>query len=255
MISFFRKIRRGLLTDNKFNRYLVYAAGEILLVVIGILIALQINNWNENRKEQGKLNTSLTSMIANLEEDIENINQQIKYNEIVLDAIDFAFKVISLPKYENTPSYSYADSVVAIANEKILLPTKTIFNSMESGSQFQWITDQVLTESIYSYYGFIDQVNNITKTNNKFVQDRIEQFIHQDMELGSFFPKTNPYSDKRKSKIDNTKIIRESVILENVLISRKIRSLSEIDRLENANTNAKGLINLIEIYLKQNKSK
>ncbi|MFT7066002.1 MAG: hypothetical protein ACJAUO_001580, partial [Sediminicola sp.] len=51
MIKFFRKIRQKMLTENKFSKYLLYAIGEIILVVIGILIALSINNWNENRKE------------------------------------------------------------------------------------------------------------------------------------------------------------------------------------------------------------
>jgi hypothetical protein len=50
MIKFFRKIRQRLLTENKFSKYLLYAIGEIILVVIGILIALQINNWNDERK-------------------------------------------------------------------------------------------------------------------------------------------------------------------------------------------------------------
>ena len=49
MIHFFRKIRQRLLTQNRFTKYLLYAIGEILLVVIGILIALQVNNWNEER--------------------------------------------------------------------------------------------------------------------------------------------------------------------------------------------------------------
>ncbi|MCB0818869.1 MAG: hypothetical protein KDB77_15265, partial [Flavobacteriales bacterium] len=49
MIKFFRNIRQKLLAENKFSRYLVYAIGEIFLVVIGILIALQINNWNADR--------------------------------------------------------------------------------------------------------------------------------------------------------------------------------------------------------------
>jgi len=47
MIKFFRKIRQQLLAENKFTKYLIYAIGEIVLVVIGILIALSINNWNE----------------------------------------------------------------------------------------------------------------------------------------------------------------------------------------------------------------
>ena len=56
MINFFRKTRKKLADDNKFFKYSRYAIGEIVLVVIGILIALQINNWNEGRKGKEKLN-------------------------------------------------------------------------------------------------------------------------------------------------------------------------------------------------------
>ena len=52
MINFFKKIRKKLLSKNKFSSYIIYAVGEIILVVVGILIALQINNWNENRKQR-----------------------------------------------------------------------------------------------------------------------------------------------------------------------------------------------------------
>lgn len=54
MIKFFRHIRKKFLSENKFSKYLLYAIGEIILVVIGILIALQINNWNDNRIRQNK---------------------------------------------------------------------------------------------------------------------------------------------------------------------------------------------------------
>ena len=49
MIKFFKKIRQNLLMENKTGKYLKYAIGEIVLVVIGILIALGINNWNQNQ--------------------------------------------------------------------------------------------------------------------------------------------------------------------------------------------------------------
>ena len=52
MIRFFRQLRQKLITENRLSRYLLYAIGEIVLVVIGILIALQVNNWNENRKSK-----------------------------------------------------------------------------------------------------------------------------------------------------------------------------------------------------------
>ena len=60
MIKFFRKIRYNLMETGKTGKYFKYAIGEIILVVIGILIALQINNWNESRKERIKEKAYLT---------------------------------------------------------------------------------------------------------------------------------------------------------------------------------------------------
>ena len=54
MLKFFRKIRQNLLSEGKTGKYIKYAFGEIILVVIGILIALQINTWNEDYKSKRK---------------------------------------------------------------------------------------------------------------------------------------------------------------------------------------------------------
>ncbi len=71
MFRFFRKIRQRLLNSNKVSRYLLYALGEILLVVIGILIALQVDNWNEERKDSKREAALLAEIhrdfLANLE--------------------------------------------------------------------------------------------------------------------------------------------------------------------------------------------
>jgi hypothetical protein len=69
MIKFFRKIRQNLLSEGKTSKYFKYAIGEIILVVIGILIALQINNWNENRKQTKLVNGVLLEIYQNLKED------------------------------------------------------------------------------------------------------------------------------------------------------------------------------------------
>jgi hypothetical protein len=69
MIKFFRKIRQKMLNESKFSKYLLYAIGEIVLVVIGILIALQINNWNEARKENTKLKKAIKSVYIDLVSD------------------------------------------------------------------------------------------------------------------------------------------------------------------------------------------
>tara|TARA_R110001632_G_scaffold227288_1_gene361714 strand:- start:556 stop:1584 length:1029 start_codon:yes stop_codon:yes gene_type:complete len=70
MIKFFRKIRQNLLTENKFSKYMIYAIGEILLVVIGILIALNINNNNELKKNEQSITSSLKEIQSNLLDDI-----------------------------------------------------------------------------------------------------------------------------------------------------------------------------------------
>jgi hypothetical protein len=70
MIKFFKNIRKTLINDGKTGNYLKYAIGEIILVIIGILIALQINNWNENRKNVNQIKSLLISL-----------NKEVKLNE------------------------------------------------------------------------------------------------------------------------------------------------------------------------------
>lgn len=75
MIKFFRKIRQNLLMENKSSKYFKYAFGEILLVVIGILIALQINNWNEKRVEKNTLNNYYLRILEELVVSENNLNK------------------------------------------------------------------------------------------------------------------------------------------------------------------------------------
>ena len=113
MIKFFRKIRKKLLTENKFSKYLLYGIGEIVLVVIGILIALQINNWNESKKLQQTEIELLKEIAANLIDskkdliDGKVLNQQtvVDYNLInyyiendlpLDDKVNKAFNLISV---------------------------------------------------------------------------------------------------------------------------------------------------------------
>ena len=77
MIKFFRKIRYELMNQNKTAKYFKYAIGEIVLVVIGILIALQINTWNENRKNKELEKQYLNSLIIDLKLESESFNYAV----------------------------------------------------------------------------------------------------------------------------------------------------------------------------------
>jgi hypothetical protein len=78
MPRFFNRIRKKLAKENKFFQYFRYAIGEILLVVIGILIALQIDNWNEWRKERVKEQEVLSELKENLQRNIEDLNDTME---------------------------------------------------------------------------------------------------------------------------------------------------------------------------------
>lgn len=84
MLKLFRKIRQKSLTDGQLTKYLIYAFGEILLVVIGILIALQVNNLNEDRKIRAVEIETLKDLIIGIEDDFESINYNIdRHNEAI----------------------------------------------------------------------------------------------------------------------------------------------------------------------------
>ena len=86
MINFLRRIRRDLINENKTSIYLIYAVGEVVLVVFGILIALQINNWNENQKTKKLEIVFLENLQIDLEVDISNFNRRIKESEQIMDS-------------------------------------------------------------------------------------------------------------------------------------------------------------------------
>ena len=69
MLKIFRKVRQNMIKNNKVTAYILYAIGEIILVMIGILLAMQVNNWNETRIQKKQLNSILKTVSIDLETD------------------------------------------------------------------------------------------------------------------------------------------------------------------------------------------
>ncbi|MDX1591761.1 MAG: DUF6090 family protein [Balneolaceae bacterium] len=96
MITLFRRIREKLIQSGSLTKYLLYAVGEILLVVIGILIALQVNNWNEERKQSDQIRSAIRQIQTDLSNDVlradailsrytivDSLNKRVAANEMV----------------------------------------------------------------------------------------------------------------------------------------------------------------------------
>ena len=124
MIGFFRKIRKQLADENKLLKYIRYAIGEIALVVIGILIALQINNWNENQKDRKAENEALINLKLEFDENqnqldllIERRKTQEKqcrsYVDLITDTtIPISQKIIASPPNMNTMTWGASNTVL-----------------------------------------------------------------------------------------------------------------------------------------------
>src|SRR6056297_3227687 len=125
MIKFFRKIRQTLLSDGKTGKYFKYAIGEIILVVIGILIALQINNWNEERKLQNEINTYLNQKLENLkaekskyvlDEGIENVDI-VSFTKILYFVVIERYFTTTIERNETSITKYYSGPKVASINK------------------------------------------------------------------------------------------------------------------------------------------
>jgi hypothetical protein len=95
MIKFFRRIRQKLLAENKFSKYLLYATGEVILIVIGILLALYLNNLNNEKTSKlveiellNELKANIRGSIKSFERTIESEKEYLDYNLLILDYLD-----------------------------------------------------------------------------------------------------------------------------------------------------------------------
>jgi hypothetical protein len=127
MIKFFRHIRQRLLTENKFSKYLLYAIGEIFLVVVGILIALQINNWNELRKTHLQDLEFLNNLKVELSIDIAALTAKITEYQEINSTIRNTVTLFDTADYELTPE-EHQVIVSALSQFQIFTPINKNIN-------------------------------------------------------------------------------------------------------------------------------
>jgi hypothetical protein len=132
MIKFFRKIRYDLMEKNKTGKYLKYAVGEIILVVLGILIALQINNWNENQKLNTKKQAYYSQLLDDLSKDLQFSKTTInKFNEFRKEYDDYCETYL---KTELTPVQVYNNLFkLSVFSTPLTFNSSTIESLQNSG--------------------------------------------------------------------------------------------------------------------------
>ena len=166
MIKFFRRIRYDLMGENKTGKYFKYAIGEIVLVVIGILIALSINNWNEARKDKLREQSILIQLEEEYNANLNQLNAKMQLRTKIVKS------GLSLLKYMNTPELVQRDSVIFHLSNIIYDPTfDPIQNDLISSGNIRLIRNEKLRRLLSNWSSDLMAVQEHEQINQKHVQE------------------------------------------------------------------------------------
>jgi hypothetical protein len=163
---------------GKTGKYLKYAIGEILLVVIGILIALQINNWNENRIKYNKETTILANIHKEFKENKKQLEKVVKTHRI---AHTNCAKIISLFPIKSKPEPVVLDSLSVYLWESYggftFDPSQTSINALTSTSSFDIISDEDLRNLLISWNDLIKDYQEEERYHKDFTANLYEVYM------------------------------------------------------------------------------
>lgn len=166
MLRFFRRFKKKLLDQVSLKKYLVYALGEILLVMVGILLALQVNNWNENRKAQRKERVLLHQLHDEFKKNKLELDVTIKYNKGILRELGEinALFPIDLPSLKNdTSSHEYKtlsrffnSAMGPLRNLATFNPSNSVINAITLSNNLDLIRNDSLKHKITSWNSVLE---------------------------------------------------------------------------------------------------
>jgi len=262
MIKFFRKIRQNLLSEGKTGKYLKYAIGEIVLVVIGILIALSINNWNEERKEHLQEQELLTQLLSEFKSNLEQLDQKIAMRETMISS---SLKLLSyIDNLENRNN----DSILKHVGQIVIAPTfDPVVNDIVSSGRIQLLQNGNLKEKLSRWTSEIVQV---TEEEQVWLNHRTNHYIPILMKSYSFRNVINSYwkndvvtqfhldkGTKTKFELGNSKKgIEFTELLENSNFEDIVANCASMAKLTNSQSfslrnRIVEILNLIEQELKK----
>lgn len=156
MIKFFRKIRERLLTENKFRKYVAYAIGEIILVVIGILIALQINNWNEERLALNQEKVVIQNLNTEFRENLRDLDS---VNDILLHTIGATQKIFNRIQEEPIQAYTDIDSLLQLAIESpSWKPSEFVLNDLQNSGGLSKLNNKKFKLQLFKWSRFFKEL-------------------------------------------------------------------------------------------------
>jgi len=173
LIRLFRRIRENLIATGSLTKYLLYAAGEILLVVIGILIALQVNNWNEERANKAKEYSYLTGIHSDLIRQIESFNRTIAVNETAIEtSLNLLEQYRQAGRFSRNSKESTLYKINVISRSAAPGVIKTSFSELMFGGNITLIHNENLRNQIVLFYQELDDMIYASNNNAEVIFQR-----------------------------------------------------------------------------------
>jgi hypothetical protein len=257
MTPFFRKIRYRLAKDNQFFKYSRYAIGEIILVVIGILIAIQVNNWNEEKKNHEKENLLLMRMKSDLELDIIYLqNRMLQSKKIVQDH----FKALE-ELYLIQDSISHIRELLNLIDfgSEMLTVQNSTYEEINNTGKIELINNMDLKNELNNYYNDCSKAEKHFEEINFYsaqVMKDLFKEVPQIIRINSFSDETNQFYDQfikvndgNWNFINDTNSV-EFFKLEATVLAYRNKNLIFIDHFDTLITRSRALIELINKELK-----
>ena len=195
MINFFRK---KLADDNKPLKYMRYAIGEIVLVVIGILIELSINNWNENLKNRSKENQILTSLLTELISQKQQLSKQIKGDTISYSANDSLMVLSGSTNFHSIPTVDFRDLVYRVGVRNTFNPQLGTVEALLSSGELDLIRNEDLKIQLAGLKGRLEDYGEEDITIENFLEDQLNPYLRQKIPLYDQTDVDMTYKDSRK---------------------------------------------------------
>ena len=177
MFSYLRKIRRDLIKEGNLKRYLAYAVGEVIIVVIGILLALYLNNWNQQRTEIKLELQYYQSIKIQLNEDLTTLYGEINYNQNFLNQFSFAKKLILLN------DKSKADTLGKITLNMVRFSDfrrkSNIYQTLVNSGEIVLINNNKITEKLQSLEENYTYINRLEENHASIIFSQIIPEITQ----------------------------------------------------------------------------
>jgi hypothetical protein len=169
--------------NNRFRKYMVYAVGEIVLVVIGILIALQINNWNQKKIEENALNGYLTSISNNIRSDLKKIHLLREDRVDANSRIPHIFGVLSFTPYLDRRDIKFlSETLTAVSKISYLNKDDSGFESIKNSGYLSKLQGQDLENLIYTYYNLVKEIEVREQDYNQSIKDGLRDIASQQFE-------------------------------------------------------------------------